>query len=1264
MNGCDRRTLAFSLLLLAALPSWAVVTGDCVKARGGNSCTANDVTFVLVGLGDQTDGCVNSNDTVTLHLGAKVSNTTASTRYDIGMYIYDFTGTEPAGNPPASVGYAYNGSDCARETLKPVGTFSPAETCTTTPALDLTSGSGPFLNADSNSDLCGDLVKGATCADSFMVFTDPITVKCSDGLGGTAADGFVDIPTCATWGNSADEVPGGHVNCGATNSTHPETDVLPGTGSKCDCANINSNIPAPSLSLSCSCSPTVVRTGFTNGASTACTVTFTNNVSCTPNGSTAERFRCGAASFLQFDTVAGTPNGSYIFGYDGVPSNTGNPPTETTSGDVYQPGASTVRWTPKDTNATGGGTTLGVIGHNETGTLSFNYFVNPAVPNNTTINFTTTAYWANSNTQGTDHTFSSRVSQSALTKTCSITTDVNATWAEVTNVRGREEQGHVVLRWDTAAEVGTVAFEIERRDPRSGRFVKVTAKPLPATQALPGGHYRYVDAGAPVGARRLEYRLVEVNQQGRREVLGPYPVALEQAQEPATAGEKVFTAREKAASPRLVRAGRALAAQAAQGTAGSASTDVPEKAKILIGESGLYRLGVRDIAVGLGLSAAEATADLYSGALKLSQGGSQIASAVTADGAGLVFYGSALHTAYTDNGVVWLERGSGSTMSSLATAAPTGVPADSFVDTLHIESDMVPAVVAPIPVDDFWVWKSFFPGFAGFDRGDFLLEVPSPAAAAAQLDIHLYGFAATQRAQVFLNRHALGTISWPGSGPYVAHVSLPSRFLLDGGNSIEILALEGENGFWLDSFDVTYARRFRAVDDRLLFRAASGATVAVSGFGSGDIAVYDLSQPRAPRRLLGPAITQQPDGTWTVKLNAPAGAGPFLASTGRAISSAFAGPRTIADLASSRNAADYLIISPIGLQAEAQRLADHRAGQGLATMVVDLEDVMDTFADGVNDPLAIRRFLASAVASWQVPPRYVLLAGRGSYDPRNLGLPNSGGSGRFTGAVSSVLPPLLLSTGEGIASADAELADLDGSGLPALAIGRIPALTGAEMKDYVDKVLAYENEPGGAWSQSALLLADNADPAGDFAATSDAIAASGAAGGMQLSRLYLPAGASAIQLANERLLLQTDLRDGQGLFNYVGHGGLDRLATEGLLLTTDVAGLGNAPRLPVMTALTCLIAESAYPTFSSLGEDLVLQRDGGAAALFGPTWLSYNAPAGEFGRYLWPQLTAASGDRLGDRLLRSIRGFTAAGGDRRMVQFYALLGDPALVMKR
>src|SRR5947209_3124990 len=667
-----RPLLALAALLLAAGPAHAVVTGQCVQARGGNSCTANDVTFVLVGLGNQTDGCVSSSDTVTLNLGAKISNTTAQTRYDIGMYIYDFTGTEPAGNPPAAVGYAYNGSDCARETLKPVGTASPAETCTTTPALDLTTGNGPFLNADNNSDLCGDLLKSTTCGDSFIVFTDPITVKCSDGLGGTAADGFVDIPTCATWGNSANEVPTNGTNCGATNATHPETDVLPGTGSKCNCSNINSNIPAPNLSLSCSCSPTTVRTGASNGASTACTVTFTNNVSCTPNASTAERFRCGAASFLQFDMVANTPNNSFIFG-----QTQGNAPTETTGGTVDLSTTGTVRWTPRDTVATGGGTGLGILGHNETGTLSFQYYLDPAVPNGTTVNFTTTAYWSSSSS------FSPRTAQSALTTTCSITASSAATWARISSLAARDEDGRVFVEWESAAEVGTVAFEVERLDPASGRFVKVVERPVPALAQLPGGRYRLLDATAPRG-RELTYRVVEVDQQGRREILGPYRVAVTgAARRPADAGGAELTVRDKGLSPRLAAAVRQRATKSAQTAAAVSAPTAAARLKLLVSRSGMVRVHASDLAAGLGLRPDQLAGLLRAARRRLSHCGQDVAWQPAADGDGLVFYGEAIHGPYTDVNVYWLESGKGPLLAALAAQPATGPAATTFLDTLH-----------------------------------------------------------------------------------------------------------------------------------------------------------------------------------------------------------------------------------------------------------------------------------------------------------------------------------------------------------------------------------------------------------------------------------------------------------------------------------------------------------------------------------------------------------------------------------------------------
>jgi peptidase C25-like protein len=356
-----------------------------------------------------------------------------------------------------------------------------------------------------------------------------------------------------------------------------------------------------------------------------------------------------------------------------------------------------------------------------------------------------------------------------------------------------------------------------------------------------------------------------------------------------------------------------------------------------------------------------------------------------------------------------------------------------------------------------------------------------------------------------------------------------------------------------------------------------------------------------------------------------------------------------ADLRNPGRGAEYLVIAPPELRAGAQRLADLRAAQGLSTMVVDLGDVMDLFADGLYDPAAIQRFLAYAAGSWSTPPRYAALAGKGTYDYRNL-----------LGLSSNLVPTLLATTDDGLAPADAELADFDGDGVPAIAIGRIPAVSAAELDRYVDKLAAYESGAGGAWTRQTLLLADNPDVGGDFPVSSERIAGL-LTPGLALSRIYLSGPA---EIDANRSALFAALRDGQGLVNYVGHGGLDRLETEGLLLTADVASLGNAPRLPVMTALTCLISQFAYPSVTSLGEELVLRADGGAIALFGPTWLSHNGLSAELGEHLLPQLSATEGGRLGDRVLRGLAAYAAAGGDSETLRLYTLLGDPAIAVKR
>ena len=135
------------------------------------------------------------------------------------------------------------------------------------------------------------------------------------------------------------------------------------------------------------------------------------------------------------------------------------------------------------------------------------------------------------------------------------------------------------------------------------------------------------------------------------------------------------------------------------------------------------------------------------------------------------------------------------------------------------------------------------------------------------------------------------------------------------------------------------------------------------------------------------------------------------------------------------------------------------------------------------------------------------------------------------------------------------------------------------------------------------------------------------------------------------------------MINWVGHGGFDRLASEGVLRTADVAGLANGERLPVVTALTCNIAFFGFPGFTSLGEALVVHPNGGAAAVWAPTGLSQNDEAVRLGRSAFEGLLGAGTGRLGDAVVYSLEKFAASGGKRDLLRIYNLLGDPALTMK-
>jgi hypothetical protein len=245
----------------------------------------------------------------------------------------------------------------------------------------------------------------------------------------------------------------------------------------------------------------------------------------------------------------------------------------------------------------------------------------------------------------------------------------------------------------------------------------------------------------------------------------------------------------------------------------------------------------------------------------------------------------------------------------------------------------------------------------------------------------------------------------------------------------------------------------------------------------------------------------------------------------------------------------------------------------------------------------------------------------------------------------------MFSAPSGLFACDVSLGDVTGDGAPEMAIGRLPALTAADLQYALDKIVAYED--GGAWKNRAMLVADNPDDGGDFSAYSDSLLPL-VAPGVVVDRIYL----SGKTLDQARTAIQGGLAGGRGLLNFVGHSGMDRIAQEGLLTTADLPALRNGTNAPLILAMTCILNRFDIPGFDGFGESWV-RTNAGAVAVWAPVCAAYNGDSTVFNAEFFRQLYRPDAARIGDAAVAALKSGAAAGWQPYMLQTYNLLGDPA-----
>ena len=832
------------------------------------------------------------------------------------------------------------------------------------------------------------------------------------------------------------------------------------------------------------------------------------------------------------------------------------------------------------------------------------------------------------------------------------------TLAVVSSFGASSESGTVVVHWETSAEIGTIGFELFRYDPESRHYVRLNEALLPALIGSPqGGRYRFVDGGARP-SETYWYRLVEVEASGRRNEMGPYRVNTDSprqagASKPTRATRSARSSKRYERTPRVthLKHSDALVPQPAlhrrvdEPLRRRPRADAPQ-VKIAVPRTGIYYVPLA-AAVEAGLRAGR-------NRLALSHAGEAADIALSADGAGLYFYGRELDSAYATQDVYWLGEAPGPGRMRVrrdSGASPWG--GETFVRSVHVERDLLPSPhLFRDPAADWSLWEYLFDnegphpylfradGASGMGIASITMRLQGGSDTEAALD---------HRALVRLNGQQLGEMTWDGLEPSEATFSFDASLLVAGENRLELEALLGPGApysvIYLDSFDVAYESLYRAQGNQLECSTGDNASVRISGFTRADIMVFDVTDPLHPVLVRADALPAG-DGSFGVALSAPAPHTRYLALTPDAVLGADVAPDERTTLKDRGNAAEYVVVTTRELMPAAQALADYR---GMPSLVVDIQDVYDEFGFGVPSPHALKAFLAYAWSSWASPPRYVLLAGHGTWDYKNA-----------FGYGGNLVPPMMVSTPDGLAPSDVWFADVDPSGpAPEMAIGRLPVSTPAELEALVRKIQLREDHAGSAWAHPLVALADNPDAAGAFPADSDRIIAA-AAPALPAERIYL--SELPIEAARERL--RTAIEEGASMISYVGHAGYDVLADERLLTSDDVASLANREHPTVLTAMTCVAGDFALPFLDSVGEELVQKPEGGAAAVWAPTWMSENDHAVFLAERYYAAVFGERPVTIGEAVTTAMQDYERTSRPGYTLHIYTLLGDPAMRLDR
>ncbi len=897
-------------------------------------------------------------------------------------------------------------------------------------------------------------------------------------------------------------------------------------------------------------------------------------------------------------------------------------------------------------------------------------FTSLAASSSATITIRTTATTQYSLAVNTAIVNATTADPNPLNNTATISTPIeNANSVRISSFSAVRNGNDVLISWKSGGELHNLGFNVYR-EVGGGKILLnpslISGSALMMREALEqhgAKSYGWMDRSASAGAL---YWLEDVDLNGTRTLHGPISAQVQSVTEMPRAMAQTITQAAIAQAKTIADLSCASSASLSVSHSGrhireSVARPVPSAntqrigfqlaaqsaVKIFIDHEGWYRVTQPQL-VAAGLSA-----NVDARFLHLFAEGIEQPIRITGPGgnfgpaSAIEFYGTAIDTPYSGERVYWLAvaAGPGLRIPDVGAMGSPGPPEQSFIQTIELKPR-----------------TTYFAALLRENTDNFFGPLISPTSAAlnfdvlnlapgdASLDVTLQGVTEGQQHEVTvtLNGATLGDLNFEGQQTGNATFTIPSAVLGNGANTITFTAQLGSNDLSVvDHVEINLPHTLTADSDFLKFTADEGSSVTVTGFTHVPTRLIDITNPLHPLFVNFRATKAKAQFALSTTVSwSSSGKHKFLALSENQIGQASSlAPHRPSNLHSIQPGAEMVIVTHPDFNAQMQPLAALHRQEGKAVFLLNVDEIYDEFNFGERSPEAIKAFLKTATNAWRNKPRYLLLAGDASFDPKNyLGL------GSFDFVPTKFVLTAMLKT-----ASDDWFSDFNNSGFAQIATGRLPARSSADAQTMASKILSYANDSPASWTNQSMMVADVDDPSVSFARQSLDIQKM-LPSNMNVSDVF--AGMLGPDVARQNIL--AGIESGQLLVNYAGHGSVEIWSGSDLFDDATASSLTNGARLPVFIIMNCLNGFFQDVYTESLAESLMLAPNGGAVAVWASSSLTAPDPQLQMDKALMQVLFSQPSITLGDAVLFAKSGI----GDPDVRRTFIFFGDPATRLKQ